>query len=208
MKRESGKVGGENMSLQLDPKELARDAEKLFDVIKKHGLRLDYKRRNYRDGASIHDADLDPTEFDTVTAIKKGGSNSYGTAWWGKDAGVLINRYGEIIAVYANDWYYNNETGNFDSESYVVALKPGVKGRLVRRGKVKECADVTINGFRYSRYPLTREGERHEEIELPFVPQLAQTLQDIVKIWKEKEIGWVKRTSRGFPVNWDSLPNP
>ena len=191
---------------KLDSKELARDPEKLFDVLKQYGCRLHYTKRNYRDGASIHDVDLDPTEFDTVTATSIKKSNSYGTAWWGKDAGVLINRNGEIVGIYVNDWYYNNETGSFDSESYVVALKP-VKARLTRRGKVKECADVTINGFRYSRYPITREGERTEEIELPFVPQLAQTLQDIVKIWKE-EAGWIKRTSRGFPVNWDSLPNP
>jgi hypothetical protein len=192
----------------LDPREVARDPEKLFDVLSKHGMRLSTERRNYRDGASIHDVDLDPTEFDTVTAIKKGGSNSYGTAWWGKDAGVLINCSGEIVGIYVNDWYYNNETGNFDSESYVVALKPGVKARLIRRGKVKECADVTINGFRYSRYPITREGQKDEEIELPFVPELAEPLREVARIWKEREIGWIKRTSRGFPVNWDSLPNP
>jgi hypothetical protein len=194
------------MSTQFDPKELARDAEKLFDFLKQHGLKLGYERRNYRDGASIHDVDLDPTEFDTVTVIKKGGSNSYGTAWWGKDAGALINRNGEIVGIYVNDWYYSNETGSFDSESYVVALKPGVKARLIRRGRVVERADVTINGFRYSRYPLTREGERHEEIELPFVPQQLTQLLEVVKIWKE-EAGWIKKTSRGFPVNWDSLPS-
>jgi hypothetical protein len=178
----------------VDPRKLAWDVESLYEIIKKYGYHLrDSRLSSYGEGYNYWALVLDT---DTLTAAKKGGLE-YDRAW-GVCAGVLLNAEGKIIGVVAYDYYYNNSTDRYVCDEYIATLKAGVKVKVKYHG---------TNVWRDRDFVLHRdEREKIVEIELPKLPdEWVPVFKEIIEIWRREELYWVKKTSRGYPVNWESL---
>ena len=179
--------------MSVDPRKLAWDAESLYEIIKKYGYHLrDSRLSSYGEGYNYWALMLDT---DTLTATRK-TRLEYDRAW-GVCAGLLINSEGKIVGVVAYDYYYNNSTDRYESDEYVVALRP-VKVKVKYRA---------ANVWRDRSFVLHRdEREKVKEVELPVLPsEWIQVFKEIIEIWRREELHWVKKTSRGYPVNWESL---
>jgi hypothetical protein len=178
----------------VDPRKLAWDPEAIYEIVKQYGLHLKHDRlSSFGEGYNYWALVLDT---DTLTATKK-GHLEYDRAW-AVCAGLLVNSEGKIIGVDAYDYYYNNSTNRYDSDEYIVALRPGVKVKIKYHG-----ADV----WRDRSFVLHRdEREKEEEVELPTLPsEWIPVFKEIIEIWRREALHWVKKTSKGFPVNWESL---
>ena len=178
----------------VDPRKLAWDAESLYEIVKKYGWHLrDARLSSYGEGYNYYVLVLN---MDTLTAVRR-SRIEYDRAW-AVCAGLLINEDGKIVGIDAYDYYYNNSTSRFIRDSYMVALRPGVKV------KIKYHASDT---WRDRSFVLHREErEKEKEFELPTLPsEWIQVFKEIIEIWRREELHWVKKTSRGYPVNWESL---
>jgi hypothetical protein len=177
-----------------DPKRLAWDVETLYAIIKNYGYHLrDSRLSSFGEGYNYWTLMMG---VDTITATKK-GHFEYDRGW-AVCAGLLVNSEGKIIGVVAYDYYYNNSTDRFERDEYIVALRPGVKVKIKYHG-----ADV----WRDRSFVLHREErEKEKEVELPTLPrEWIPVFKEIIEIWRRESIGWIKKTSQGYFVNWESL---